>query len=261
MEFKTLENRNKKLTLVILIIFALVLISSSYTQFNMANGLMAVPEAFKWMIANFIPKEEALKKLPNILSKIIETLLLSIAATTTGGIFALFLSFLGSKTTAVNKLLAVAARLIASVFRNIPDAVWAMIFLLSFGQNVLTGYFALFFVSFGMLTRAFIETIDEVSYDSVEALKASGASYMQIIFQGIIPDSVGQLISWVLYMIETNIRSSTLIGMLTGTGVGFVFDLYYKSMNYSVAGLVVILITITILLIESTSNFIRRRIS
>lgn len=261
MEINIFRQRNIKFFLVLVGICILVMVSSSYTQFNVFDGLAAIPEAFKWLMESFIPDETALKKLPDILGKVIETVLLSIAATTTGGVFALFLSFMGSKTTAIHPFFAIVARMTASIFRNIPDAVWAMIFLLSFGQNILTGYFALFFASFGMLTRAFIETIDEVSYSSVEALKATGASYMQIIFQGIIPDSLGQLISWILYMIETNIRSSTLIGMLTGTGIGFIFDLYYKSMRYSVAGLIVLVITVTILFIEMLSNSIRRRLS
>lgn len=260
MRLEVVSNRNKKISVVLFALVILMIMSSSLTQFNMIEGLFAVPNAFAWMLENFVPNTNALSKLPTIIDRLIETLALSIAATTTGGICALFLSFLGSKTTAINGFFSVIARLIATIFRNIPDAVWAMIFLLSFGQNVLTGYFALFFASFGILTRAFIETIDEASSESVEALKATGASYMQIIFQGVIPDSIGQLISWVLYMIETNIRSSTLIGMLTGTGIGFTFDLYYKSMNYSAAGLVVVLMTVAILIIEFISNFIRRRI-
>ena len=59
-------------------------------------------------------------------------------------------------------------------------------------------------------------------------------------------------------MIETNIRSSTLIGILTGTGIGFIFDLYYKNMNYAVASLVVISIIIAVFIIEFISNSVRR---
>lgn len=160
--------------------------------------------------------------------------------------------------TKINTIFSTISRLTASVSRNVPDAVWAMIFLLSFGQNILTGYFALFFVSFGILTRAFIETIDESSSDAIEALEASGASYSQIVFQAVIPSSMSQMISWILYMIETNIRSSTLIGILTGTGIGFIFDFYYKNMNYGVASLVVITIVIAVFFIELISNNVRR---
>lgn len=66
------------------------------------------------------------------------------------------------------------------------------------------------------------------------------------------------MISWVLFEIETNIRSATLVGILTGTGIGFSFDLYYKSSNYSAASLVVMTIILTVFVIEYLSNLIRR---
>lgn len=241
-----------------MLIIVFCIISSKITDFNSLKGLLSIPDAFLWMITNFIPEANSFSKLPNILNKLIETILLSVAATTVAAGFALFFGVMGSKVTKVNGIISTVSRFIASVSRNVPDAVWAMIFLLSFGQNVLTGYFALFFVSFGVLTRAFIETIDESSINSIEALEASGASYPQIVFQAVIPSSMTQMISWILYMVETNIRSSTLIGILTGTGIGFVFDLYYKSMNYGVASLVVISIVIAVFIIEFISNYVRR---
>jgi phosphonate transport system permease protein len=64
--------------------------------------------------------------------------------------------------------------------------------------------------------------------------------------------------SWTLYMVETNIRSATLIGILTGTGIGFVFNLYYTSFRYDCAGLVVIITIVAVLVIEAISNKARR---
>lgn len=132
------------------------------------------------------------------------------------------------------------------------------ILMFSFGQNILTGFLALFFTTFGMLTRAFIETIDEVSGSCVEALSATGASYLQCVFQAIIPSSLPGIVSWVLYMIETNIRSSTLIGMLTATGIGYLFDMYYKSIQFPSAGLIVLFMVIMVIIIETISNKIRK---
>ena len=258
MKIEVLRKRNKVITLVVVAILFLVIMSSQFTDFSAVKSIQSIPKAFQWMFSQFIPNSDSFMKLPEIISKLIETILLSIAATTIGAVFALFFSIMGSKVGKGNSLIKGLCRLIASCSRNVPDAVWAMIFLLSFGQNILTGYFALFFVSFGVLTRAFIETIDESSDNAVEALEASGASHFQIIFQAIIPSSLTQMISWILYMIETNIRSSTLIGILTGTGIGFIFDLYYKSMNYSVASLVVISIVLAVFIIEFVSNYVRR---
>lgn len=241
-----------------LMIFSVTLLAIIITEYNVAKGFTSIPNAIQWALANFYPTGESLAKLPDILDKLIETLLVSIAATTIAAIFALLFAILGSNTTRVNAFFGNISRGIATIFRNIDVAAWAMILLFSFGQSSLTGYFALFFGSFGFLTRAFVETIDEVSGSSVEALRATGASYFSIIFQSVIPSSIPQLVSWILFMIETNIRSATLIGLLTGSGIGFTFNLYYKSLNYDVASLVVIAIVVAILSIEYISNYVRR---
>ena len=56
---------------------------------------------------------------------------------------------------------------------------------------------------------------------------------MQTVFQGVVPSAISEIITWILFMIETNIRSSTLIGILTATGIGYLFDLYYKRLDYA----------------------------
>lgn len=250
--------RKKVFTIVFLIILGLFYLSSVITDFNLIKGISSLPKAVVWMGANLVPTAKSFTKLPKILNRLRETILLSIAVTVVAGICAFFFSLLGSKTTKVNAAISKFVRIVAAFFRNVPDVVWAILLMFSFGQNILTGFFALYFTTFGLLTRAFIETIDEVSADCVEALDATGAGYMQIVFQGIIPSSITELITWILYMIETNIRSSTLIGVLTATGIGYMFDLYYKRLDYGTASLVVICIVIVVILIETISNKIRK---
>ncbi|WP_209124184.1 ABC transporter permease subunit [Alkalihalobacillus sp. BA299] len=245
-------------SIILLIIFAVTYGSMILTEFSLVKGFSSIPKAFEWAFSNFFPNAKSLDRLPNILDKLIETLLVSIAASTLAAIFALMFAIAGSNTTKVNNFFSTIARGFATLFRNIDIAAWSMILLFSFGQSALTGFFALFFVSFGFLTRAFIEVIDEMSNSSVEALQATGASYFVIIFHSVIPSSIAQMISWMLFVIETNIRSATLIGILTGTGIGFAFDLYYKGMNYNAASLVVIVIMVSILMIEFISNYVRR---
>ncbi|WP_019122102.1 PhnE/PtxC family ABC transporter permease [Brevibacillus massiliensis] len=228
------------------------------TEYDVIKGFTSIPKAVEWTFSNFYPNEKAMTKLPDILKTLVETVLVSIAATTVAALFALLCAILGSNTTGINGIFSSFSRAVAALFRNIDVAAWSMILLFSFGQNVLTGYFALFFGTFGFLTRAFMESIDEVSQSSVEALRATGAGYFPIIFQSVIPASMPQLLSWILFMVETNIRHATLIGILTGTGIGFLFSLYYKSLNYSSASLVVIVIVAAILIIEYISNYVRR---
>lgn len=250
--------RKRTFSLVFLAIAAVFLISTAVTNYSVAGGFESMPKAVVWMAKNLLPDEKALSRFPNIMTKLTETALLSVAVTVCAALCAFFFSLLGTNTTKLHPMIGRSARVFASFFRSVPDVVWAILLLFSFGQNILTGFFALFFATFGMLTRAFIETIDEVSASCVEALHATGATYMQTVFQGIIPSSMPEIISWILYMIETNIRSSTLIGILTATGIGYLFDLYYKRLDYSSASLVVISIVALVVVIELISNQIRK---
>ena len=245
-------------TAVLIGMVLLFTVASSLCQFHPAEGVASLPKAVMWMSGNLIPDAKALERFPVIAKQLTDTILLSVAVTVSAAVFAFAFSLLGSKTTRRNPVLGRMVRMIAAFFRNVPDVVWAILFLFSFGQNMVTGFFALFFTTFGLLTRAFIETIDEVSSDCVETLEATGATFLQTVFQGILPTSIEGILTWILYMIETNIRASTLIGILTATGIGYQFDLYYKRLEFGSVGLIVILIVLVVVLIETLSNQIRR---
>ena len=257
-ETSVFVKRKRTFTLAFLGIAALFIGSAYVTEYSVIGGFESIPMAISWILKNLIPDEKAWSRLPNILTKLTETALVSVAVTVCAAICSFFFSLLGTKTMKANPWVARGVRIIAAFFRNVPDVVWAILLLFSFGQNVLTGFFALFFYTFGTLTRAFIETIDEVSSSCVEAMHATGATSLQTVFQGIIPSSMPTMVSWILYMIETNIRNSTLIGILTATGIGALFDLYYKRLDYGSASLVVLSIVILVIAIEIASNQIRK---
>lgn len=232
--------------------------SSVVTDFSIPRSIASFPKALGWLASNFIPNQRAVKALPSIASKLAETVLVSIMASVLAAAAALVLALLASRTTRPHPVVSAVIRFVASLCRNIPVVAWAMIFLLSFGQSVITGLLSLFIGTVGFLTRAYAETIDETAESSVEALHASGASWLQTIARAIIPSVMPQVTSWMLYMVETNIRDATLVGILTGTGIGFLFDLYYKSLNYSSAALVVIGIVLVVIVIETGSHALRR---
>ena len=126
MEIKTLKKRNRIITVVMIFIIILFMVCSAATEFNVIKGISSIPKAIKWMAVNFVPNASALSKMPDIVDKLIETILLSIAATTVAGILALIFGVMGSKATRINNFMGTFSRFIASAFRNIPDAVWAM---------------------------------------------------------------------------------------------------------------------------------------
>ncbi|WP_407944092.1 PhnE/PtxC family ABC transporter permease [Macrococcoides canis] len=252
--------RKKNLRIAGLIIILLIFTygASLFSEYNHIDGVKTIPLAMSWMLENMFFSAATLEKLPKVLNVLWETIILSVISTTTASVFAILFALMGSKATQVNGILALISRVIASIFRNIPIVAWALVLVISFGQNAITGYLALFFATFGFLVRAFIETIDESSKDTVEALTATGATYFQTVSKAVIPESLPQMISWILFMIETNIRSSTLIGILTGSGIGYLFDMYYKRMDYEMVTLITLAIVITVIVIELISNALRR---
>ncbi len=249
-----------KFTLIFLGLVLIYWTASRITEFNLIDGFRAAPRVITWFFTNLIPDTKAWERFPRILDKLIETIFMSVMATVTAAVVSFVFAVMGSRTTRINTAIGGISRVVASINRNIPIAVWAMVFLLAFGQSGFTGFLALFFYTFGFLTRAFIETIDEASSSSVEALRAVGASYPHIITQAVVPSSLPQMISWILYMIETNIRSATLVGLLTGSGIGFMFSIYYKSLQYKSAALVILSLVAVVLTIELISNVLRRLI-
>ena len=100
--------------------------------------------------------------------------------------------------------------------------------------------------------------IEETSEESFTALRAAGVPYLPAIFNAVFPSIAPGLVSWLLYTVETNVRDSALIGILTGTGIGFLFNLYFKSFRYNSAGLIILCLVIIVLLIDILSNKIRR---
>ncbi len=254
------RKRTLSLLLAAAALVLLGVLSGTYVGFDAGAALLQVPGGLVWMATEFVPSLSSFEKLGVILPALGSTILVAVAASCTAAVLAYACAVLGSRTVGVGGPVSLLVRGVASLFRNIPVVAWAFILLFSFKQSMFTGFLALFLTSFGYLTRCFLESIDELSAGPVEALRATGATYGQIVAQAVVPLSITSVVSWVLYMTETNIRDATLVGILTGTGIGFVFDLYYKSFRYDIAGLVILVIVVACVVCEAVSNYVRRKI-
>ena len=182
--------RTASLVAVALVAVALGALSGTYVGFDFVQAILDVPSGFAWMAVQFAPSLPSFGKLGTILPALGSTILASIASSCTAAVLAYIVAVLGSRTVGVGGPVPLIARGIASLFRNIPVVAWAFILLFSFKQSEFTGFFALFLTSFGYLTRCFLESIDEMGSGPVEALRAAGATYGQIVAQAVIPMSV-----------------------------------------------------------------------
>lgn len=233
---------------------------SHVVGFSPAVAVGKLPSGIVWMVTHFVPTASSLDKLPAIADALVMTVFDSAAAAFAGAVLAYLCALAGSRSAGVGGAAQFAVRALASVMRNIPTVAWAFILLCAFKQSEFTGYLALFFKSFGFLARTYLETIDEVSQDSLDALRSVGATRLQLMVHAVIPLTSTQIISWLLYMFENNIRNATLVGMLTGTGIGFLFTMYYRGFRYDEAGLVILSVAVMVLACELASNYVRRKV-
>ncbi len=255
---KYLAHKGWHQTAIIALIGGMYVFGSWVLNFDSVNGFIGVPKAFAWLGIYFKPTAHSVQYLPKIWQKLIQTVLLAISSTVVAAIISIFVALLGSKVTGINSFVQMIVRGVASFFRNIPLVAWSMILLFSFKQSDFTGFLALLLMSIGYLIRAFMEIIEDEASETMLALKATGASYFQVIFQAVLPQILPSILSWILYMIENNVRDATLVGILTGTGIGFLFDIYYKSFRFDAAGMTVLAIIVVVIALETISNQIRR---
>ncbi len=189
-----------------------------------------------------------------------KTVLLALAGSATGMILGLMSALAISVKTTPNSAVKILVRIVASVCRNIPEGIWAIILLLGFWFGDFLAYMVMSITSYGFLARVFAETIDEADSNTLEALEAVGASYWQIVMHGVIPETLPSLISWALYSVENNIRSATIVGMLAGGGIGYLIGVYKGYFKFPLMLSAILMVAALVILTDYVTTFIRRRI-
>ncbi|MCL2152313.1 MAG: ABC transporter permease subunit [Oscillospiraceae bacterium] len=245
---------------VAIAVIAIVIIASYLINVDFVKIIRDFPSGFGWFLTKFTPIAKSFQSMDRIVLALGSTVLSAIAASVLAALVAYIFAIVGSKIIGFAGPTQFIIRGIASVIRNIPVVAWAFILLFAFKQSTFTGFLVLFLKSFGFLTRSYMELLDEISMSPIEALQAVGATRLQIITQAIIPLSMTSALSWALFRLESNIRDATLVGILTGTGIGFLFEVFYRSFRYDTAGLVVITAGIVVVICEASSNYLRRKL-
>ncbi len=241
-----------------LCIFLLVVGATWLTGFNPIATLSDQAYFWQFLRDDFFPPK--VTKVPELLQAILTTLQIAFGATFVATIIAAILAPFGSLATTPLPILPKLIRGFASIFRNIPALVWALLLFMSFGVGTGVGFLAIFIQTLGFLLRAFIEIIDEVGAAALEATTASGATFAQKIFQVVLPSCLIGYVSWFLYSLELNIRSSTIVGMVGGGGVGMVIFAYIKSFKYDVAAGIIIAVALLIIGFDGLTQYLRRKV-
>ena len=236
----------------------LFVISTLSTGYNPLDFLLNMENFWDFIFQDILPPKIADWK--TIGEGVLQTICMAVGASLVASVCSLALAFLGSNTTSPWPPLKKIIRLVASVQRNIPSMIWTFLLIMSFGIGNLVGVLALLITTCGFLIRSFIETIDEVGGESLEAMEAVGAGRLTTITQVIVPACLPGFLSWLLYSLEVNIRSSTLVGAVGGGGIGLVMMGYIKQFRYHSAIGVILLIAAIVILVDMLTNFLRKKV-
>jgi len=251
------EKSNQPILIVIAIIAALVF-SFFYLKISLVDMIVGLPNFILFFFQKFLPAST--ENLAAYIPSVIDTLGYAVVATYLSSILAFILGILISEHTNKFKAIRLFVRGFISILRNIPFIIWGALLVYIFGIGGIVGVLALLLVTIGFLGKSYAESIDEIAGDKLEALKANGSSYFQILVHGIIPQFIPAWINWTLFAFEINVRASVVLGLVGAGGIGVLIDTNINLFKYGEALTIIAVVVCIILLTEFATNSIRKRI-
>jgi phosphonate transport system permease protein len=224
----TRANLSIQVTLIALTLLTLY----SFTTFD-SRGLN-LAEATSEMFRNFqlLFFEPRLKNVTalEMVQQLFVTAGLGWLTTVFGAIIAFFLALLAARNLSPSWLSNIITGMTAFV-RAVPTVLWVLFFAVSAGLGSVAAVIGMTFHSAGYLIKAYSETFEELDAGVLEALRASGASWWQTVFQAVVPSSASALLSWTFLRFEINFSTAIAMGATAGAG-GIGFDMFMASAFY-----------------------------
>lgn len=187
------------------------------------------------------------------------TIAIALWGTVVSIFLALPLALLGASNIAPQWIVQPIRR-IMDLLRSMNEIVLATAFFVAVGPGPLAGVLAMALHNAGVLGKLFSEAVESIDTAPVEGVRATGGSRLHEIIWGVIPQVAPLWTSFALYRFESNVRSSTVLGLIGAGGIGFVLFENIKSFDYPVTAAIVIVIVVTVMLIDMISAQIRKRL-
>lgn len=150
------------------------------------------------------------------------------------------------------------ARRLMDASRAINDLVFALIFVAAVGLGPMAGTLALWVSTTGALAKLFSEAVEAIDQRPVDGIRVTGASRLDEIIFGVIPQVMPLWISYTLYRFESNVRSATVVGIVGAGGIGMVFSEAMRSYDYPAAGAILFIIIAAVVALDVLSGYLRR---
>lgn len=223
-------------------------------------------DIFSWTFVGDLLKEMIrIDLVPNdlkleIISRVYNTVLLGFMTTILGVVIALPFGLLAARNI-TNQTVSRITKGIFAVIRAIPTIVWVLMFVAGYGLTSTTAIIGMTFHTVSFFVKSFSESFEEVDPGSIEALKATGASKLQIITGAILPDSYTKLISWIATRTEISFAVAVVIGPAVGVPdtIGSVIRVFRTKGNYNAMLFAVLCVFLVALLFEILASRIKRK--
>lgn len=150
-------------------------------------------------------------------------------------------------------------RRLMDAFRAMNEMIFALLFISAVGLGPFAGVLALFIHTLGVLAKLFSEAVEAIDERPVEGIRATGASAVDEVIYGVIPQVIPLWISYTLYRFESNVRSASVVGMVGAGGIGMLLWDAIRGFQYAETSAILIIVILTVVLIDLASAQIRKR--
>ena len=150
-------------------------------------------------------------------------------------------------------------RFVSDILRSINDLVYAVLFVTAVGIGPFAGVMAVGLASAGVIAKLFSEAVETIDPKPVEGVRAVGATRVQEVLFGVLPQVAPLWTSLALYRFESNVRAATVLGIVGAGGIGQSLLEEMRGFHYRETAAIVIVIIVTVFAIDALSSAIRRR--
>ncbi len=196
-----------------------------------------------------------------ILHGVAETLAIALLGTLFAALLALPFALLAARNTTPHAVPRFAARRGLDIVRGIDALIWALIWISIVGLGPFAGVLAIMTSDIGTLGKMFADAIETADRKAEEGIAAAGGAHAHRVRFGIIPQVLPVLAGQVLYIFESNVRSSAIIGIVGAGGIGLFLGEMIRMLEWPVVSFIVLLILLLVTGIDAISSRLRRMIA
>ena len=186
-----------------------------------------------------------------------DTINIATLGTVIAMIIAVPVAFCAARNTTPHSTVRIVALFIIVASRSVNSLIWALMLVFILGPGVLAGTVAIGLRSIGFCAKLIYESIEEIDANQVEAVKATGASNLQQMIYGIIPQVLPTIAGVGIYRWDINIRESTILGLVGAGGIGLQLNGSINTLAWTQVSTILLVILATVFVSEWVSAKVR----